>query len=192
MASRESDVIAQVATAAIVNCISSEHLRRTIAGEPPLIICGESAVERGITSKSQIETWTAIAERIELGIRSEADSWATPLGIHSTDPQYRSLYSSHLYKITANIRHVFEVSDVPLEKIAQMTSEELNPDAHADVRKIIQTRSGVTLARKVSTLYRCAKCGESRTVRVNTMERCVDEDTTITWLCLVCGHKWSK
>ncbi len=185
MTMREPDVTTKVATAAIINCISSEHLRRTIADEPPLVIAGET-----VTTESQ--KWAVIAEKIELGIRSETDAWALPLGIHSTDPQYRALYSSHLYKITSNIMHVFEVSDVPLEKIAQMTSEELNPDAHADVRKIIQTRSGVTLARKVSTLYRCGKCGESRTSRVNTMERCVDEDTTIWWLCLVCGHKWSK
>lgn len=185
MTMRESDVIARVATAAIVGCISSEHLRRTIAGEPPLVIGGE-------TVETESQKWAVIAEKIELGIRSEADAWATPLGIHPNDPQYRALYSSHLYKITSNIRHVFEVTDVPLEKIAQMSSEELNPSAHADVRKTIQTRSGVILERKVSTLYRCAKCGESHTSRANTMERCVDEDTTITWLCLVCGHKWSK
>ncbi len=117
------------------------------------------------------------------------------------EPGFRGRYSSHSYKILANLndRLVVDTSNFvtmlrnresSLIKIATMTSKEICPIAAAEERAIIEERKQQKIEKKISTLFKCAKCGANRSTKEEKFLRSNDEASTFKHTCEGCGHTW--
>ncbi len=78
------------------------------------------------------------------------------------------------------------------EDIGRLTSAELTPTANADIRHTLEIRGKQKIILKVSTAYKCRKCGESKVTFEEYQGRSGDEASNISFKCLCCGYVWHK
>lgn len=78
-----------------------------------------------------------------------------------------------------------------LERLGQMTSEELCPEKSIDIRTKIAERSDIKHSTKSSTMYRCSKCKRNETTLERRHTRGLDEATNYRATCVFCKHSWN-
>ena len=80
---------------------------------------------------------------------------------------------------------------VELDKLAQLTSEELCPEKSLEIRTNIAQRSDIKFSIKTSTAYQCSKCKKSECTIDRRHTRGLDEATNYRATCLFCKHTWN-
>lgn len=76
--------------------------------------------------------------------------------------------------------------------IAQLPLNTIYPDILRKERDIYAARTSQKIAINESILYKCSKCGVSRTSYYEVQTRGSDEPPTMKLTCQNCGHKWSR
>ena len=114
--------------------------------------------------------------------------------------KFRDRYSIVCYKVLANLDVNCSIGSNLVEKIingkidpakiADMSSEELYPEASCAEREMIDLRKNQCISRKVSRKYTCKKCGKNETEFYEQQCRSLDEPGTIFIICIHCGNKW--
>jgi DNA-directed RNA polymerase subunit M/transcription elongation factor TFIIS len=79
---------------------------------------------------------------------------------------------------------------IDLNKIADMTSEELNPEASKKERDEITLRQNQKTDIKVSRKYKCKKCGGNETIPIEYQSRAADEASSRSIKCVICDNIW--
>lgn len=82
--------------------------------------------------------------------------------------------------------------EVEAVNVARLKSEELWPEASADVRRELETRSRQGITPKTSQRYTCKKCQGTETLVREYQSRAGDEASTTSVKCAreSCGHTW--
>ena len=76
------------------------------------------------------------------------------------------------------------------ETIAQLSSEDLCPEANKKYREAINLRRNLKNIRKVSKAHKCRKCGKNETTMIEIQMRSADEAATFSIECEHCGTRW--
>jgi DNA-directed RNA polymerase subunit M/transcription elongation factor TFIIS len=72
-------------------------------------------------------------------------------------------------------------------EVGAMTSQELDPERDADLRKKIKDRQTTKVKLRVSTMYKCHKCGKSEVISELKYVRALDEGAAQEITCTFCG-----
>lgn len=113
-------------------------------------------------------------------------------------PQFVMDYSAECNRIM----NILEQNETVLRKvkynkkfrcnIATYTTYELVPDLHLEEREKINSRLEVKIDLKVSTRYKCKRCGHNETTLMEYQARSADEASTLSIKCVKCEHTWRK
>lgn len=118
-----------------------------------------------------------------------------------TEPMFVGIYSAECSRIIANLDCVGNVGSSYLigaivdgsvnpMTIADMTTHDLCPEASMKEIDEIDIRSKQSIERNHCGVYRCGKCGESKTEYIEHQTRSADEPATLTVTCMVCYNSW--
>ncbi len=77
------------------------------------------------------------------------------------------------------------------EFIGRMKSKDFFPQKHKELEELIKSSNEITFTKKTSNLYKCKKCGESKTITENKQIRGTDEGATTTITCVFCQNSWT-
>jgi DNA-directed RNA polymerase subunit M/transcription elongation factor TFIIS len=77
-------------------------------------------------------------------------------------------------------------------KVAFQSIETLCPHILEEERSTFRMRTQQKIVYHESTLYRCKKCGQNRTLHDEFQARGSDEAPTLAIRCLNCGHCWAQ
>jgi DNA-directed RNA polymerase subunit M/transcription elongation factor TFIIS len=78
-----------------------------------------------------------------------------------------------------------------LNKLGQMTSEEMCPEKTQEIRARIAQRSNIKHSIKISSMYRCSKCKRNECTLERRHTRGLDEATNYRATCVFCKHTWN-
>ena len=156
-------------------------------------------------SEIDLDYQNAIVRRIERSCYNKTIDTAKIDGVNLSlaDAQFIGRYSATCSKVIYNLtknEYVKEASsviriinnEIDPKNIANMTSEELCPEAFSDIRKEINRSQNQINFRKVSTAYTCRKCGGRETITDEYQSRAVDECGTLSIKCIQCDYVWRK
>lgn len=132
--------------------------------------------------------YTCKGKETALGNISAPCNWQSHL--------YVSVYSSILYKVLWNIQTNAELADdvkngkYQMAELVRLSSEELNREANKKEREEINMRLSQKIDLKVSTLWKCRKCGNNKTIPMEYQGRALDEASNHSIKCISCGFIW--
>lgn len=113
-------------------------------------------------------------------------------------------YSTECYRVLANLgNNLFIFSDYLSSKlasgeikpteVAELTSEELDPEASREEREAIEIRKRQKVEKKYTERYTCPRCKSKKAEYSESgATRSLDEISTFAMRCLVCDHTWQK
>jgi DNA-directed RNA polymerase subunit M/transcription elongation factor TFIIS len=147
-----------------------------------------TALERGIYN-------TALAEAKEHGVRR-----------HWDNPDFAAIYKTIARRTVSNVDPATYVGNARLlerlkdgeftaDAIASMTHRELYPEhwqALADEQLKRETTMLEGSHEEGSDMFKCKRCGKSRTRYWEMQTRSADEPMTIFIRCLNCGKEWRQ
>lgn len=120
-----------------------------------------------------------------------------------TEPRFLNRYSSICFKLLSNLdvngpvnstyiidRLINGTADPYV--IAELTSEDLCPEASAQERAMIKSQQNQTVTLKVSQAYVCPKCGERKTLPFRYQGRSADEECSFSIKCVNCSWTWRR
>jgi DNA-directed RNA polymerase subunit M/transcription elongation factor TFIIS len=118
-------------------------------------------------------------------------------------PVFVGRYSALLYLYVANLdtqsslgsTHLADaIADgkVPPEKICAFGSKDINPEASAYERGVIEVRQQQKVEGKFTTRYPCPKCFERKATYTEVQIRSADEPSSNRLVCLNCSNIWFK
>jgi DNA-directed RNA polymerase subunit M/transcription elongation factor TFIIS len=133
-----------------------------------------------------VDDTTSIARRIERSCHN--------LSAKSIDNQ-RIVYCEAYYRIYSNLERGNINSDKLLDydyvnSIAELTAEELCPEANQEIRDLIKTRQQQKTSITYSEKYTCGPCGGKEFRYISFQSRGLDEATTMKRECINCGKKY--
>lgn len=116
---------------------------------------------------------------------------------------FRDAYSCRAYKVVDLLRGedarelllALAESRVDATKVAQMSIAEIAaicPSFLRAEREEVDLRRAQKTEQQTSALYRCKKCGESKTTVTERQLRCADEAPTLMISCVNCGYFWTQ
>jgi DNA-directed RNA polymerase subunit M/transcription elongation factor TFIIS len=155
--------------------------------------CGVLPIWQSVPTQRQ----TQIVESIERGCHNEAIQYAASIGVlPSFDcAKYVNRYSEICYKVLENLNAIIDkVIDNKIRgsQLAAMSSEMLNPDASAELRRIIKIRQQQVSIQKTSALYICPKCKHNKTIPIEYQSTSSDEAPTLSLQCVNCHFVWRQ
>lgn len=80
--------------------------------------------------------------------------------------------------------------DIDLKTIGELNAEELCPSKVQKIKQLIRQRLNAHIDMKISTMYRCSRCGQSKTQIREVQLRSLDESATLSITCTNCGYSW--
>jgi DNA-directed RNA polymerase subunit M/transcription elongation factor TFIIS len=125
-------------------------------------------------------------------------SWDSPKFVQ----QYRSIYMKVYFNLFVNpcskdIRQQIRNGELEIQKIAEMTHDQLNPKLALEAKKKYDHKTFVGLSgkmkeekKKIISLHKCPKCKSRSVDSVQFQTRSADEPMTNFCTCLECNHRW--
>lgn len=112
-----------------------------------------------------------------------------------TDSKFRDRYSACCARVIMNLREPYLVNGlingtIDANKVGEMTSAELYPEANRELREMIYARQNQALNQKVCRKYTCKKCKKNETTTESYQARGSDESASESVTCINCGHRW--
>ena len=112
-------------------------------------------------------------------------------------------YSSIVFMVASNIDPCGSIGhttlfarilngEFDLSRLHEMNSRDLVPELSQDERTMIELRKTQKVELKVSTRFRCGKCGENKTIPIEYQGRSSDEPSTFSIKCITCGNIWRR
>lgn len=111
--------------------------------------------------------------------------------------RFVDIYSTICAKITNNLddsKKLFEKiirKEIDINKIAFMSSQELQPDMYKKIIGKIEARSKQRLVFKECKLYKCGKCKSKKCKAEKLYNRGLDEGVNFEITCQECGYRWA-
>lgn len=120
-----------------------------------------------------------------------------------TEKKFVQRYSTNCSRIMANLDVNGAVGSTYLidkvisgeidpYKIAELTSNDLCPDASKTEREEIEIRMRQKSQNKVSRAHTCKKCGGQETIPIEYQGRCADEGSNYSIKCIHCEFVWRR
>lgn len=143
-----------------------------------------------------------IVRRIERSCFNTSITKAETAGVVTTftGKKFIELYSAECSRILHNISSNTAFNsylidkiitfEVDLNTIADLKSEDLNPEVSAAEREEIRIRMCQKTERKVSYKYKCKKCGGNETIPLEYQGLAVDEASSHSIKCINCENVW--
>lgn len=145
-----------------------------------------------------------IVRRMERSCITEASNQCKDNIVPSfEDDKFTGYYSNICYRVISNCDPTSSVAseylldqiiigNIDENKVAQLTSCELCPNASRDVREEIDIRSQQKVEPKTSSKYTCKKCGCKETTVHEYQSKGGDESSTLSIMCqnVACGFTW--
>jgi DNA-directed RNA polymerase subunit M/transcription elongation factor TFIIS len=164
---------------------------------------------RGILTKQlQSHVDQQMIESIEKGIYNASIDSATEHGIkkHWENPEFAEIYKSIARKTLTNVdpgsyvgnkRLIERLRDgeFPATELAYKTSAELFPEHWQALANEQTKRENVMMEGDKeggSDMFKCKRCGKSKTKYWEMQTRSADEPMTIFIRCLNCGKEWRQ
>ena len=149
------------------------------------------------------KTQENIIEKIELSCFDKTKRTMDKQNIRCEEI-FNKYYNTLCFKILNNIRvnpddeesyylvKLITEGKIKLNIIAKLNSTELNPLKNKDLVNSINMRRKQTIKKKITTKYKCRKCGENRTTETSKQLRGLDEGVTLIIRCEneYCGNVW--
>lgn len=106
-------------------------------------------------------------------------------------------YSAECYRIYSlleqNEELIEKLNDEEFRKnISMFSTNELVKDLHKEEKEEIDIRKNVVIEQKISTRYRCKKCGTNKTTLEEYQGNALDEAAKISIKCISCGYVWRR
>ena len=122
------------------------------------------------------------------------------------DENFIFLYTSYSSKITKNLDTSIEGVDnylidsilnkkINIDKIINLKSYKLSPEKTKDLIKKLKERISIKdqdIDKKTSSIYKCKVCGAKKATMTEFQSRSLDEASTLSLTCTICGHKWTE
>ena len=112
------------------------------------------------------------------------------------DDNFIQYYSMESYRIIDFLdtnpeicKDIIEDDDLQ-KRIAFISSEDLAPEHYMTIINGINIRKNQVFEKKLSTQYKCPKCGAKRAEVETVQLRSFDEPANISALCDECGFRW--
>lgn len=120
-----------------------------------------------------------------------------------TNGAFVARYQTNCYRVLSNLdptgvvgsSYLIErlcAGSVDPEKILDLTSYEMYPEASREIRAEIALRKQQKVDQKVSERYTCSKCNHNKTVLLEYAPRAADEATVTSIRCINCDHVWRR
>jgi DNA-directed RNA polymerase subunit M/transcription elongation factor TFIIS len=119
------------------------------------------------------------------------------------EPKFVARYSAICSKFLVNLDPLSDIASTYLieglisgkfqaDKIAKLTSNDINPNASKDIRNMIEIRQNQTIKKKTTSMYACPKCKCREVTLRETQYRALDEASAFRMTCTECDHVWIK
>lgn len=116
------------------------------------------------------------------------------------NPEFINAYQAEVYRVLSNIdtrAFDFKNPDAALKllkrkkNLSNLSSQELNPDAVSAEIDEINKRKQQTISRKV-VKHACPKCHNHSLTAVEYQGRSADEMSNYRFICITCGHSYTR
>jgi DNA-directed RNA polymerase subunit M/transcription elongation factor TFIIS len=153
----------------------------------------------GDFDKSDNDNLQELIRRLERACWNSAIRKTTELGKVSSfgNPTFNALYSEensrllNLLEKSSIMRTIIKDPKIS-NNVCTMTSEQLAPDLFETIRQDLNIRQNQEIVIKTSKMYQCSKCKSRHTTFQKYQARAPDEDSAISYKCMVCQHTWRK
>ncbi|RMC15403.1 hypothetical protein DUI87_07594 [Hirundo rustica rustica] len=173
----------------------------------------KQSTDEEVTSlaKSLIKSWKKLlddyiaigADEEELGSQIEEDILCSPIfqELKNTDMKYKNRVRSRIANLkdakNPNLRKNVLCGNIPPDKFAKMTAEEMASDELKEMRKNL-TKEAIREHQMAKTggtqtdLFTCGKCKKKNCTYTQVQTRSADEPMTTFVVCNECGNRWKQ
>ena len=116
--------------------------------------------------------------------------------------EFCNVYHSICYKISVNLDSAGLVNNpsfakallngqISISMLPKLTSREMFPQKYTKILQRMEASKNASHTIKISRMYKCRKCKESRCVIENLYNRALDEGVNLHITCVNCGYEFN-